>query len=67
MKALILTAALMVPWPDEAAPQPRVDADGQPLPPGAVARLGTLRLRQGGWVLAASLSFGGSHAPPARS
>jgi RNA polymerase sigma factor (sigma-70 family) len=34
----------------------RTDADGNPLPAGAVARLGTLRLRQGGWLRGICLS-----------
>lgn len=38
------------------APRPRLDRFGDPLPPGAIARLGTLRLRQSGIVEAVGFS-----------
>ena len=41
---------LLVPAPPIRAETPRTDDHGDPLPPGAIARLGTLRLRHGGAV-----------------
>ena len=44
------------PAPPVEKPAPRVDQQGDPLPPGAVARLGTLRLRQSDIVSAYAFS-----------
>jgi RNA polymerase sigma factor (sigma-70 family) len=44
------------PAPPVAKPPPRVDLHGDPLPPGAVTRLGTLRLRQADGVSAFAFS-----------
>jgi RNA polymerase sigma factor (sigma-70 family) len=47
------------PLPGPLAEVARVDAYGDPLPPGAVARLGTLRLRQGSYVSCLAIAPGG--------
>jgi WD40 repeat protein len=47
------------PAPPVEKPPPRVDLHGDPLPPGAVTRLGTLRLRQAGGVSAFAFSHDG--------
>src|SRR5689334_784142 len=56
------TAALGVGTPatPAAGPPPRTDALGDPLPDGAVLRLGTLRRRHAGRMLAAAFAPDGS-------
>jgi WD40 repeat protein len=52
MTPLLLTAALL-------QPAPRLDAFGDPLPTGALVRLGTQRLRPGGIVTSLVFTFDG--------
>jgi RNA polymerase sigma factor (sigma-70 family) len=65
--ALALATAGVARWPGPSRPPGVAGAAGQPseatakhkgpaLPPGAVARLGTLNFRQGGWLRAIALS-----------
>ena len=67
------TAALLLPWaiavatareqrpavPGKPAPPPRVDLYGDPLPAGALVRLGTIRFRHDGRMLAVAYAADG--------
>lgn len=64
--ATVLLLAVAGPgWPGEPAPMPRevrTDLAGDPLPPGAVSRLGTTRFRVRGWHQQVFLSADGNTA-----
>jgi RNA polymerase sigma factor (sigma-70 family) len=48
------------PQPTKTHPQPRVDSEGVPLPEGALARVGSTRLRHGGFLTSLEFSPDGS-------
>ncbi len=59
LPALLFSLVLAAPHGRGAPPEkkpPRVDAHGDPLPEGALARLGTIRFRDGGYFSATALS-----------
>jgi WD40 repeat protein len=58
-RTAFVVAALATPAPGEPGPAPRevrLDHQGDPLPDGALARLGTTRLRHGQWVWSVAFS-----------
>jgi WD40 repeat protein len=59
MRCRAITLALLLLASPINAAEPRVDAYGDPLPPGAIARLGTMRLRHNGPIISAAFSADG--------
>jgi WD40 repeat protein len=60
MRLVLMMTALICAAPPALGQTPLVDAHGDALPPGAVARLGTLRLRHAGIVTCVAYSPDGS-------
>jgi WD40 repeat protein len=61
MRILSLAALLLAPVVSAAAPVPRNDGQGSPLPEHAVARFGTLHFRHGGTITALDVSRDGKY------